>query len=423
MSDIVIVGGGFAAVWTAAAAARRRHEAGAGDLSVTLLAPGDDMVIRPRLYEARPEEMRVPLRRVLDPIDVDHVRAAAEDIDLEHREVVAVQASGERHREGFDRLVVAAGSRLVRPTGLPGAELFNDIDTLPAAVALDEHLHALPSRPAVDGRYTVVIVGAGFVGIELATELVARLHTIAEPDGAAGDVRVILVEREPVVGPELGPGPRPAIERALHDLGVERRLGTTVTGFDGTRVELSGGESVAALTAVWSAGMQASPIARRVPAPRDSLGRLQVDRHMRVIGLESVFAAGDTASANVTPSGQRALQACQYAHQLGKYAGHNAASELLGLPLVDFTPDPYVTCLDLGEAGAVYTEGFDRAIRATGEAGKAIKRKINRELIYPTLDDAEKILKRADYKTESRPDAVQSGGSVTRRSPTYTCHA
>jgi NADH:ubiquinone reductase (H+-translocating) len=397
-SEIVIVGGGFAAVWTAAAAARRRLEANRPGRSITLVAPSDDMVIRPRLYEPQPAAMRVPLRRVLDPIGVRHVRATVEDVDFGRGEVVAVDAGGRQRAEAFDRLVVAAGSRLVR-ADVPGAERFHDIDTLPAAVALDDHLCALPARPAGAGRHTAVIVGAGFVGLELATELVERLRVIA---GTADGARVVLVERADVVGPELGPGPRPVIEAAVDALGVELRLGTTVTAFDGAGVELSDGTRIPALTAVWTAGMQASPITLHVPAQRDTLGRLVVTPRMRVRGLEAVFAAGDTAAAEVAP-GRRALQACQYAHQLGKYAGHNAVSDLVGLPLVDFAPDPYVTCLDLGRAGAVYTEGFDRAVRATGAAATAIKRKINRALIYPTLDDADRILARADYRTESRP--------------------
>jgi NADH dehydrogenase len=141
-----------------------------------------------------------------------------------------------------------------------------------------------------------------------------------------------------------------------------------------------------------------------VPGHRDALGRLEVDQQFRVIGVESVFAAGDTASIEVAP-GQRALQACQYAHQMGKHAGHNAVSDLLDLPLVDFRPEPYVTCLDLGAAGAVYTEGFARAVRATRSSGKRIKRLINQELIYPPLDDAAEILRRADYLTERTPSA------------------
>jgi NADH dehydrogenase len=148
--------------------------------------------------------------------------------------------------------------------------------------------------------------------------------------------------------------------------------------------------------------MQASPITRSVPGPLDELCRLVVDRHMRVLGGGPVFAAGDTASIEVAP-GQRALQACQYAHQMGKHAGHNAASDILGLPLAEFEPEPYVTCLDLGHAGAVYTEGFERTVRATGSSAKQIKRRINRDLIYPPLDDAVEILRRADYGADRSP--------------------
>jgi NADH dehydrogenase len=240
-----------------------------------------------------------------------------------------------------------------------------------------------------------VVVGAGFVGLELATELVGRLRAIGEKS------HVVLVEREPVVGPELGPGPRPVIEAALDELGIELHLGTTLTGFDGRTAQLSDGTAIPSPTAAWTAGMEASPITEQIPGPRDALRRLEVDCDMRVIGLDAVFAAGDTASIEVAP-GHLAPQACQYAHQMGKHAGHNAVSDLLGLPLADFRPDPYVTCLDLGNSGAVYTEGFERTVRATGDVAKEIKRAINRRLIYPAVDDADKILRRADYGA-SRP--------------------
>jgi len=402
-SDILVVGGGFAALWTAAAAALRRAELDT-ELSISLIAPGQDMVVRPRLYEPRPSEMRVPIDRFLEPIGVEHLRATVEAIDIHQREVAAVRNDGTRFHCRYGRVVVAAGSRLVRNDDLPGAVHMHDIDTLPAAVALDQHLHSLPARPLSRGRYTAVVIGAGFVGLELATELVTRLQLIAAPHCGARDVRVVLVERAPVVGPELGPGPRAAIEDALDELGIELRLETTVTALDDSVVRLSDGTVVPAQTVVWAAGMQASPIARSVPGHRDGLGRLEVDRFFRVIGVDAVLAAGDTASIEVAP-GQRALQACQYAHQMGKHAGHNAVCDLLDLPVVEFSPEPYVTCLDLGAAGAVYTEGFERTVRATGSSGKRIKRHVNQELIYPPLDDAVEILRRADYLAARTPSA------------------
>lgn len=405
MPNVLIAGGGFAAVWTAAAAARRRDEAGLGsdELAITLVAPNDQMVVRPRLYEARPAQMQVPLARVLDPIGVEHVRGVVNEVDGANGRVSAVVGDEVPAWHRFDRLVLATGSSLVRRNDLPGAEWFHDVDTLPAAVALDEHLVHVHGAGA--GRYTVVVVGGGFVGIEVATEMVDRLTSLATVNGAAAEVRVVVLERADRIGPELGPGPRPAIEAALSGLGVEVRLETTIVGYEDGVVHLDSGESIAAATVIWTAGMRASWLTGQLDAPRDDLGRLLVDRRLRVPGHPHVFAAGDTAAVEVQP-GVIGPQSCQYAHQHGKHAGHNAVADLLGEALLDFRGDPYVTCVDLGAAGAVYTEGFDRVERARGEAAKAIKRVVNQELIYPPLDSRDAILRAADHLAESRPPSA-----------------
>jgi len=128
---------------------------------------------------------------------------------------------------------------------------------------------------------------------------------------------------------------------------------------------------------------------------RDALDRLAVDECLRVLGVPGVFAAGDVAAAR-TPDGHSVLQSCQHAIPLGKFAGHNAAAELLGYDVEPFAPDPYVTCLDLGVAGALFTTGWERAVEMTGLAAKAMKRRITRELIYPPVDDGEELLLRAN---------------------------
>ncbi|MGH2322900.1 hypothetical protein, partial [Enterococcus faecalis] len=61
----------------------------------------------------------------------------------------------------------------------------------------------------------------------------------------------------------------------------------------------------------------------------------------------------------------------------------------------EFTPGPYVTCLDLGNAGAVFTRDWDRKVMASGTQGKEIKLRINRA-IHPPVDNAELILAAAD---------------------------
>ncbi|GGT33843.1 NAD(P)/FAD-dependent oxidoreductase [Nonomuraea spiralis] len=368
MAHVVIIGGGFAGVWSAAGAALARERAAGGkDLRITLIAPNDHLVLRPRLYEPEPDLAKVELRRILGPIGVRHLRASVSTIDTDRRTVVA---DGEEI--GYDRLVLAAGSRLVRPHDLPGAERLFDIDTLDGARRLTDHL-----RDRED--YTAVVVGAGFTGLEAATALAAR-------------GRVLLVDRSQVLANQLGPGPRAEIEAALDKLGVEHRLGTTVTEVGEGHAVLSDGTKVEADAVVWSVGMRASELTRQICDELDHLGRIPVDRWLRA--LPEVFVAGDTAAAAFDAE-HTVMQACQHATPLGKVAGHNAAADLLGVPLREFTPGPYVTCLDLGDAGGIFTRGWDRRVMATGPEGKEIKIRIN-QAIHPPVDDAEKILAAAD---------------------------
>ncbi|WP_416982604.1 NAD(P)/FAD-dependent oxidoreductase [Streptomyces sp. T028] len=395
MKDVLIIGGGFAGVWSAAGAVRAARQAGGAgdDLRVTLVSGGDDLVIRPRLYEDAPDGMRVALDRVLGPIGVRRVTATVTGIDTEARTVRAVARTGEELDLAYDKLVLATGSQLVRPD-FPGAQDVFDIDTLPAAAALDHHLRRLPDRTSSMGRYTAVVVGAGFTGVELATALGERLRAVAARQGAAEDVRVVLVDLADVVGPELGPGPRPVIDDAIDELKIERRLGRTVAAVTRQDVTLSDGEVIPAATVVWTAGMAASPLTAQIPGERDRLGRLSVDAHLRVIGVPDVYAAGDTALAPADDA-RTTTQSCQHALPMGKFAGHNVAADLLGGALLPFTPDPYVTCLDLGPAGAVYTEGWDRRIALTGQEAKTLKQNINAIWIYPPTDDPEQLLAQA----------------------------
>lgn len=146
------------------------------------------------------------------------------------------------------------------------------------------------------------MVGAGFTGLEVATELVGRLRARAAAlNGGEHCVRVVLVERADVVGPDIGPGPRPAIRAALDEVGVEVRLGQSITGVTPSGVRLEDGTQLEAATVVWTAGMQASPLTRDIPGDHDELGRLEVDGELRVPQSPHVFAAGDTAAAVLEP--------------------------------------------------------------------------------------------------------------------------
>jgi NADH dehydrogenase len=102
-----------------------------------------------------------------------------------------------------------------------------------------------------------------------------------------------------------------------------------------------------------------------------------------VRGLSDVYAAGDVARAIADFEGHVAPMSCQCAIPMGESAGANAAADLLGADATPFSYPSYVTCLDLGEAGALFMQGWDREVRLTGFWGKLMKETINRRLIYP----------------------------------------
>ena len=161
------------------------------------------------------------------------------------------------------------------------------------------------------------------------------------------------------------------------------------------RIELDG-ERIAASTVIWAVGVQASPLTQQITGERDLHGRLHVDRNLKVLGQDAIYATGDTAYAAVDDAGNHALMTCQHAIALGRSAGNNAAADLLGVAPIPYSQPKYVTCLDLGAWGAVYTEGWERKVVLTGQEGKALKPQINTEWIYPPAAERDTALAAAD---------------------------
>ena len=379
---LVIIGAGFAGMYAALSAARLRDIEGVSPagLEIMLVAPEPTLVIRPRLYEQNPETLTAPLQDVLAAINVVYVQGRAETIDPASRTVEIATTNRANKSLSYDRLVVASGSQLFRPN-IPGlAEHAFSVDQLDDAIALDRHLKILAGRPASPARDTVVVVGAGFTGIEAATEIPARLRTIF---GADANPRVIIIDRNEAVVPDMGVGPRPIVEDALRKLGIETRLGAGVASLDTSGITLSSGEHIETATVIWAAGIRANPLTAQISAERDNFGRLIVDRDLRVPGVAGVFATGDAAKAACDDAGNFALMSCQHATRMGAFAGNNAAAELLGVPTRPYHQKAYVTCLDLGDAGALFTRGWDRKVEMVGDEAKKTKQEINTVWIYP----------------------------------------
>ena len=125
-------------------------------------------------------------------------------------------------------------------------------------------------------------------------------------------------------------------------------------------------------------------------------------KHLAIVG--GGFAGGDCAHARVEDT-HWALMSCRHAIPMGKHAGYNAARDLMGLPLQPYRQPDYVTCLDLGDYGALLTSGWSREPLQWGAETKALKQTINTQWIYPPAPDRTLLLAAADLDAPWPPPA------------------
>ena len=146
-------------------------------------------------------------------------------------------------------------------------------------------------------------------------------------------------------------------------------MGVEIVAIGPSGVTLKSGEEILATTVVWCAGMRANPLTRLFPVEHDHVSRILVDAFMRVKDVANVFAADDVAWAMMDDR-HASIMSCRHGRPMGRFAGNNVVCDLFGLPMLPLRIVWYVTVLDLGSWGAVYTEGWDRQVVTKGEAAE-----------------------------------------------------
>ena len=230
--------------------------------------------------------------------------------------VVQVRTPGDAHTLGYDRLIIATGAVPVRPP-LPGVDLpgVHVLHTMDDALQLQGMLN----ERAVDAA---VIVGAGYIGLEMAEALLQR------------GMRVTIVEQAPEVLPTVDPWVGTHVRTALVSHGATVRTGSTVaaieTAADGLCVVGERGLAEAGRLVLVSVGVRpAAELATAAGAHVGERGAIKVDQHLAT-NLPGTWAAGDCAETY-----HRLLQRAAYlplgttAHKQGRVAGENAIGGLL----------------------------------------------------------------------------------------------
>ncbi|MDV7413765.1 FAD-dependent oxidoreductase [Acinetobacter baumannii] len=385
---IIIAGSGFAGLWAALAAQRAIHLASQEqNIEVMMVSPSPNVGIRPRLYEAVLENMNPDISELLTVVGVKFLAGWVNKINADQQTIEVSTTGGSKQTLSYDRFVLATGSTTFMPP-IPGLKEYGfSVNTLEDAEKLDHHLKNLATKPANAARNTVVVAGGGLTGLETVTEMPERLRSILDEM----DVRVVLVDSSTEIGAAMGDQAATVIREALNELGVEGKAGLRVTALDATGVTLSNGEKIETETVIWTAGMRANPLTSQIAGEKDNLGRLIGDAYLHAPEAKNIFVTGDTVKVPTDDLGNFNVMSCQHAMSLGRVAGYNAAAELVDLPLHPYSQPKYVTCVDLGPWGALYTEGWDRQVQFVREEAKKIKQEINTVWIYPPVADREAV--------------------------------
>lgn len=317
---MVIVGGGVAGLHAAVALQRN------ADVSITIIEPTAHHQFLTRLAGvaagAHPiTDAAQPLAAMVPYADIEQHRAIRVD---EHTAQVAVRLDDSRTLVA-DAVIVTAGAEPAR------APIKGWAKARPLRSAAD----ALAIRAALDAGDSLVVVGAGATGCQLAAAA-AVVHPGIEISIVDGAERPLPGFR-PVLGQRAG--------HVLADRGVNVRLGERVESITKRGVVLAeSGEAVEG-TVVWAGGFQAQGDALGLGATRE--GRLVIDPTGRTAGSTRVFAAGDVAAHTNRRSELRPMSA-QVAAQAGKRVGSNVASFLAGRELEPIVVNDLGWVVDLG---------------------------------------------------------------------------
>jgi NADH:ubiquinone reductase (H+-translocating) len=352
MPHVVIVGAGFGGL-------SATDELSKEGFRVTLLDRFPYNTFQPLLYQVatgglNPGDVTYALRYFAAGHEGVRFRVA-EVVDIDHGQQQVICDDGVR--VDFDYLIIGNGIT-TNHFGIPGAaeytmSMYTRAEALRVRDTIFGSLEIISGEPEMSTHgFTVVIVGGGPTGVEMAGQLAElKTETIPSiyPEINPARLHVVLVE---MTNHLLAPFDDTLRQYALQELikrGVDVRLNTAITEIEPDRVDFKDGSSMPVDLVIWAAGVSGDPLVRNWGLPIGRAGRIEVNDDTRVVGEERIFAIGDASVAVNTPLPQLA----QPAIQMGRFAAKQIARLHRGLETQTFHYHDKGTMATIGRGDAV----------------------------------------------------------------------
>jgi NADH:ubiquinone reductase (H+-translocating) len=370
--NVVVVGGGFGGLQAALHLARL-------PVDVTLIDRRNFHLFQPLVYQVAtgalsPAEIAYPLRHIFRRhANVRVLLAEVTDVDLDARLVRLGEVPGHGPYEAvpYDMLIVSTGAQYNYFGHDDWRMPAPNLKTLEGALAVRRRIlgafEAAELEPDPRQRaswLTFVIVGAGPTGVEMAGQIAEIAHDLRGEFRSldSSKAQILLVETGDRVMQEFPPSLSARAERSLANLGVTTLTRHAVVDIDAMSVTLEDGDGdrreVSARTAVWAAGVIASPfagtLAARAGANVDRAGRVEVLDDLSLPGHPEVLAVGDMIRIRRSDGSSTVLPGvAPVAMQEGRHAARTVRDRLRGRPRRAFRYHDKGNLATIGRARAI----------------------------------------------------------------------
>jgi NADH dehydrogenase len=360
-SRILIVGGGFAGVTLA----QRLERLLPTQVEVVVVSAVNHLVFTPMLPEV--------VGRTISPLHVvvagraltrrtKWLEASVSRIDRENNEAHYVRSDGTAASIHYTHLVLACGSaaNLAEIPGVAarGYALKTVIDAIVMGNDLIGNFEAAATEPEAEARQrllTVVVIGGGFSGVEVAGHLADLMQAICRfyPELKQENTRVVLLHKGKHLLPELNHESLSKFTlQKLRQNSIEVRLHTEAKKADANAVHLTSGEKIAAEMIVCTVGTETHPLIKDLGLPLGK-GRLKTDPDMKVKGTPNLWTIGDCSLIANAFDGQPCPATAQFAMQQAKQLAKNLELVLRGSATKPFYFRPRGMLASIGHRSAV----------------------------------------------------------------------
>ena len=292
---IVIIGGGFAGLQLAKSLNNKRKK-------VMVIDKVNHHMFQPLFYQVacgriEPSNISFPFRKIFQRSrNIQFRLTEVEKIVPEQNKIITSEAEFT-----YDKLIIATGCKTNFFGNSKMEHLTFGMKNTQEAIAIRNHVLMtfekliIEKKRSDDGNWNIVIVGSGPTGVELAGAFAEMKKDILPrdyPHMNFDDLKIVLISSTETPLAVMSDESQEMSEKYLKELGVDFLKGEMVTDYDGDKVSMKSGKSIASNNVIWAAGVTGNIIDGLKPEII-LRNRFKTDRYNRIQGYDNIFAIGD----------------------------------------------------------------------------------------------------------------------------------